>query len=164
MGPLGKGPRNDWERESVLPSRLHVVQHESFRCVQRNFRVLEAQHRRKVPWQGVEGDLFLKSAETWWMVAFDGAKILEQRGEDITWLFCSGAPQNILKTTFKSSWSQSAFMLQDPYIQVHVMFAAGLASCCSTGCTTECVASEGTCSSVTRSVGDFSRDVVRGAS
>ncbi|CAM9858776.1 unnamed protein product [Ascophyllum nodosum] len=67
---------------------------------------------------------FIKPAETRWMVVFDGAKILEQRWEEITWLFCDWAPQNILKTAFKSYWSQSALMLQDPYIQVQVILAA----------------------------------------
>ena len=104
MGPLGKGPWNEWERDHVF-SLLGLVWYNTSRSdsCNANFERWKRKVAAKLPdkeWYVK----FIKPAETRWMVVFDGAKILEQRWEEITWPFCDWAPQNILKTAFKSYW------------------------------------------------------------
>ena len=105
MGPLGKGPWNEWEKDHVF-SLLGLVWHNTSRSdsCNANFERWKGKVAAKFP--DKEWDVkFIKPAETLWMVVFDGAKDLKQRWEKITWLFCDWAPQNILKTAFKSYWS-----------------------------------------------------------
>ncbi|CAB1100448.1 unnamed protein product [Ectocarpus sp. CCAP 1310/34] len=127
MGPLGKGSWHEWERDHVF-SLLGMVWYNTSRSepsnasFQRWKRVVAAQFPNAKPWL----IKFIRPAETRWMVVMDGAKLLCERWEQVEWLFCEYAARNLNKTTFRNYWVQSACMLRDPLVRVHVMFTARL--------------------------------------
>lgn len=127
MGPLGKGSWHEWERDHVY-SLLGMVWYNTSRSESSNAnferwkKVVAEQFPDAEPWLSK----FIRPAETRWMVIMEGAKLLVQRWEQVQWLFCEYATRHLGKTTVKNYWVQSAFMLQDPLMRVHVMFAARL--------------------------------------
>ncbi|CBJ28869.1 expressed unknown protein [Ectocarpus siliculosus] len=127
MGPLGKGSWHEWERDHVF-SLLGMVWYNTSRSessnanFQRWKRVVQQQFPDAKPWL----IKFVRPAETRWMVVMDGAKLLCKRWEQVEWLFCEYAARNLNKTTFRNYWLQSAYMLRDPLVRVHVMFTARL--------------------------------------
>ena len=85
MGPLGKGPWNEWERDHVF-SLFGLVWYNTSRSDSCNANFERWKRKVAAKFPDKEWDVkFIKPAETRWMVVFDGAKILEQRWEEITW-------------------------------------------------------------------------------
>ncbi|CAB1102844.1 unnamed protein product [Ectocarpus sp. CCAP 1310/34] len=60
------------------------------------------------------------------MVDTDRAKLLCDRWEQVSWLFCKYAARYLNKTTFRNYWLQSVYLLRDPILRVHVMLTARL--------------------------------------
>lgn len=127
VGAIGEGPWNDWERDHPF-SLLGLLWYNLSRANSSNatweqYKNLIANQFPDIkPWTSK----FVKPAETRWMVVFDGAAFLNERWEQVAWLFCTWASSNLLVSAYNNYWAQSAVMLEDGYMRILIMFTARL--------------------------------------
>ena len=126
MGPLGVGSWHEW-KEDHLVALLGSVWYNISRSntCNSNFQQFKKMVTERFPgltWK----KKFVKPAETRWMVIWEGAALLDERWEELKWVFRTWAAENLLGTPFQKYWLQAAYMLQDPVIRVHAHFATEL--------------------------------------
>ena len=126
MGPPGVGSWHEWDGDH-LGALLGSVWYNISRSNSCNSTFQQFQNLVTERFPGLTWDKkFVRPAETRWVVIWEGAVLLDVSWEELKWVFCTWAAENLLGTPFQMYWLQAAYMLQDPVIRVHAPFAARL--------------------------------------
>ncbi|CAM9251460.1 unnamed protein product, partial [Hapterophycus canaliculatus] len=125
MGPLGKGSWHEWQHQHLV-SLLGMVWYNLARSESSNttwaqFKTL-VEARFGIVWKRK----FVRPAETRWMVIWEGAAAVEERWDEVDWIFSEWAPRKLLGTPFCQYWARSMVMLKNPMIRLHAKFASSL--------------------------------------
>lgn len=127
MGPLGKGSWHEWESDHLVALLgsvwYNISRSNTCNATFKQFQNLIAKH-----FPAGEGwkKKFIRPAETRWMVIWEGAVLLNDRWDQLQWVFGTWAPENMLGTPFQKYWLQGAFMLNNPIFRVQARFAKEL--------------------------------------
>ena len=124
MGPLGVGSWHEWPRDRLV-ALLSGVWYDISRSqhLQRNVLSVSKSDCEALPRGDVWKTKFIKPSETPLMVVWEGAVLLNDHWEELKWVFCTWAADNMLATPFNKYWLQGALLLTDPAIRVHALVA-----------------------------------------
>ncbi|CAN0335403.1 unnamed protein product [Pylaiella littoralis] len=125
MGPLTQASWHEWPKPhlvALLGSLWYNTSRSDSSCISWKIFQNLVFGSKGVLWK----TKFIRPAETRWMVIWEGAAILEERWEQVRWLFVEWAAKVLLRTPFMSYWFKATCMLQNPLIRVHAKFCGAL--------------------------------------
>lgn len=125
MGPLGKGSWHEWQRQHLV-SLLGMVWYNLARSESSNTTWAQFKKLVEARFGVVWKRKFVRPAETRWMVIWEGAAAVEERWDEVSWIFNEWAPRKLLGTPFSQYWARSMVMLKNPLIRLHAKFASSL--------------------------------------
>ena len=101
MVPLGKGSWHEWKGDHLV-ALLGCVSYNTSRSNACNATFGQFQHLVQEHFPGEQWQKkFIRPAETGWMVIWEGAVLLDARWDELRWVFCTWAAENLLGTPFQ---------------------------------------------------------------
>lgn len=125
MGPMGSGSWHEWKKNHLvaLLGTLWYTVSRSGSC-KANFEQFKnlVTDEFETSWTSK----FVRPAETRWMVIWEGAKLLDERWEEVELLFTVWSPSRLYSSPFQQYWMQGALMMSDPSFRLQAKLAKAL--------------------------------------